>query len=325
MAWWQWSRTASSNATADPTINFQEGMSPSSVNDSARALMAAAAGYRDDICGAIVTGGTSTAYTLTSFGVFDTLAHMDGKIVAFTPHTTNDAAATLNVDGLGAKALRSATGAAISAGVIVQGTPYVALYNNANSEWLLHGFFGNPYNVPLGAGLVYTGATAPNSNFVLPYGQAISRTTYASYFSLVSTLYGTGDGSTTFNVPDFRGRTPAAPDNMGGSAASRLTSYVLGSVGGLQTNTLLTANLPAYTPSGSISVSDPGHTHTVALQSDLAGSGGGSGTRAGGGTATSLAVTGVTATFNGSAQGGSSSPVNNIQPTIAVNYILRVI
>jgi len=58
---WKWSRTASSNATADGSINWAEGMAPSGVNDSARAMMAAAAKYRDDTAGSLITGGTSTA------------------------------------------------------------------------------------------------------------------------------------------------------------------------------------------------------------------------------------------------------------------------
>jgi fatty acid/phospholipid biosynthesis enzyme len=107
MTFYKWSQTASADATADSTINWAEGQAPSSVNDSARAMMAATAKYRDDIAGAIVTGGTSTAYTVTSYEVFDTLAHMNGQMIAFTPHATNAATVTLNVDSLGARPLRS--------------------------------------------------------------------------------------------------------------------------------------------------------------------------------------------------------------------------
>jgi len=64
--------------------------------------------------------------------------------------------------------------------------------------------------------------TAPTGWF-LCYGQAVSRTTYAALFTAIGTTYGTGDGSTTFNLPDLRGRTIAGVDDMGGSAASRLT------------------------------------------------------------------------------------------------------
>src|SRR4051794_8193222 len=71
MSFWKWSRAANSNASADASINWAEGQPPSSVNDSARAMMAAAAKFRDDISGAITTGGTATAYTVTSYQTFD--------------------------------------------------------------------------------------------------------------------------------------------------------------------------------------------------------------------------------------------------------------
>src|SRR3954463_3824906 len=116
MTFWKWSRTASINATADSTCPFPEGMAPSAVNDGVRGAMAALAKYRDDRSGTIVTGGSSTAYTVTSYQGFDTLAHMDGTMIAFTPHATNGATVTLNVDGLGARPLRSAPGADLLAG-----------------------------------------------------------------------------------------------------------------------------------------------------------------------------------------------------------------
>ena len=65
MTLYKWSQTAANNATADSSVNWQEGQAPSSVNDSGRAMMASIAKHRDDIAGAIVTGGTATAYTVT--------------------------------------------------------------------------------------------------------------------------------------------------------------------------------------------------------------------------------------------------------------------
>jgi hypothetical protein len=201
-----WSHTAGSNGSADSAINYSEGQAPSSVNDSARAAMAVLAKWRDDISGAIVTGGTSTAFTVTSYTGFSTLPLMANQMIAFTPHATNGATVTLNVDGLGAKPpLRSAPSAELPAGTLIQGTPYVATYNNSDAVWYLHGFYGNAYNVPIGGLLGFIGTTAPNSSFVFPYGQAISRTTYVNLFNIVSTTFGVGDGSTTFNLPDLRG------------------------------------------------------------------------------------------------------------------------
>ena len=229
MSFWKWSRTAESNSTADSSINWAEGQAPSTVNNSARAMMTAAAKFRDDISGAIVTGGTSTAYTVTSYQAFDTLANMNGAMIAFTPHTTSGATVTLNVDGLGAKPLRLSPGVELPAGTLIQGTPYVATYFNSAAEWILQGLAGNPYNIPLGGMLEFTGTTAPNSSFVLPYGQPISRAIYAAYFAMVGTTYGAGNGS-TFNVIDKRGRVSAGKDDMGGASANRLTNQLGGAI-----------------------------------------------------------------------------------------------
>ncbi len=219
MTFFKWSRTASSNATADSTCPFPEGMAPSAVNDGVRGLMAAAAKYRDDMAGAILTSGTSTAYAVSSFQGFDSLAHLDGARIAFTPHTGNGAVATLNVDGLGAKPLRSSPGVELPAAMLVAGTPYVASYFNATGEFILHSFFNLSNVVPIGAFMPFSSTTVPNSNFILPFGQALSRSIYATYFAMVSTTFGSGDGTTTFNAPDLRGRVIAAQDNMGGVAA----------------------------------------------------------------------------------------------------------
>ena len=166
MTLYKWSQTAAADAAADSTINWAEGQAPSSINDSARAMMAATAKYRDDIAGAIITFGTSTAYSLSSFQVFDTLTHLGGQMIAFTPHVTNGATVTMNVDSLGAKPLRSAPNTELLAGTIIQGTPYVATYNNNDGAFYLHGLFGNPYNVPLLGGMDYCGTrlrpTAPS-------------------------------------------------------------------------------------------------------------------------------------------------------------------
>jgi microcystin-dependent protein len=321
---------------ADGTVNSAEGQSPSSVNDSARAMMAATAKYRDDIAGAIVTGGTSTAYTVTSYQVFDTLAHLDGQMIAFTPHATNGATLTLNVDSLGAKPLRSAPSTELLAGTLIQGTPYVAVYNNNDAVFYLQSFFGNPYNIPLGAGLPFFLPTAPNSSFVFPFGQAISRTTYSALFALMSTTYGTGDGSTTFNLPDLRGRTIAGKDDMGGSAASRLTNSgsgivgaTLGAVGGGETQTLTLAQLPtgitSRNASQAINVSG---TNLIALKSsgpaDNFGSIAGSGqwdNITQGVTINSTGNNDITVTSNNTS--GNAHPI--VQPTIVCNCIIRVI
>jgi microcystin-dependent protein len=327
MSFWKWSRTASSNATADTSINWAEGQAPSTVNDSGRAMMAAAAKFRDDISGAITTGGSSTAYTVTSYQAFDSLANMNGAMIAFTPHTTSGAPVTLNVDGLGAKALRfSPSGVELPAGTLVQGTPYVATFFNATNEWILQGLAGNPYNIPLGGMIEFTGTTAPNGSFVLPFGQAISRTTYAAYFAMVGATYGAGDGSTTFHVIDKRGRVSAGKDDMGGTSANRLTNQsgglngdVLGATGGSETHALSTAELAVH----SHGVTDPTHVHTNSVPNG----GVNVSPQAGPGVVANTSTTSTTAASTGISinNAGSGSAHNNVQPTIIVNYILRVL
>ena len=347
MTLYKWLQASGSNANVDATVNWAEGQAPSTVNDSARGMMAATAKYRDDIAGAIVTGGTPTAYTVSSYEVFDTLAHLGGQMIAFTPHATNAAGSpsvALNVDGLGAKPLRSAPNVELAAGVLIQGTPYVATYNNSDSAFYLHGFFGNPYNLPVGGSIDYWGTSAPNSSFAFMYGQAISRTTYAALFALFSTTFGTGDGSTTFNIPDLRGRLTAGKDDMGGSAANSLTNAAsgitgttLGASGGAQTVTLFASAIPAGVPSsGSISgtAADSGGKHIASdtaptQEFDASISGGGTvripasnPTNSGAWSDASLTLSGtasVTSTNSG------QTAVNKMPPTIICNKLIRII
>ncbi len=147
---YKWSQTAATNATADATINWAEGQAPSTVNDSARAVMAAASKYRDDTAGCtsakavLSTGGTSTAYTLTSNQVFSSLALMAGRQITFSPHATNGSNATLNVDGLGAQGIYTDTSLnAPAAGVLVIARLYTATYFAGSvNGWVLHGIYG---------------------------------------------------------------------------------------------------------------------------------------------------------------------------------------
>lgn len=328
MTLYRWSQVAAADATADPSINWQEGQAPSSVNDAGRGMMAAIAKYRDDIAGGIITSGTSTAYAVTSYQFFDTLPRLSGKVIAFTVHTTSGAAPTLNVDGLGAKPLRVAAGSSLPGGTLIQGTPYTVTYNGSDDAFYLHGFYDVPYSLPIGASIDYWGTAAPTSAFALMYGQAVSRTIYSALFSLFGTTYGTGDGSTTFNIPDLRGRVVAGKDDMGGSAASRLTvSYfgasavTLGNTGGSESHTLTTAQLASHTHANSLT--DPGHVHGGVPPV--------TGTSAGIATATATAAatintasatTGITIT---NASAGSGSAHNNVQPSIIANKLIRIL
>jgi len=97
--------------------------------------------------------------------------------------------------------------------------------------------------VPTGGVIMAGFSTEPTKSddstkrYLLCNGQAVSRTTYSALFSAISTTYGTGDGSSTFNVPDMMGRVP-----VGTGAGSGLTSRTIGATGGTE-NTAAGSNL----------------------------------------------------------------------------------
>lgn len=207
--------------------------------------------------------------------------------------------------------------------------------------------------IPVGA-TIEVSCLAPGTTVISKTSTTITVSTNATISTTASSVifpWGNGNGSTTFNVPDYRGRTLAGRDNMGGTTASRLTSAyygetadALGANGGSQNQTLITANLPAYTPSGTNAITDPGHKHVV-VNSDTTGGAAltannylmgsadngtafsytlkGTATVAStGGTSTN--TTGITSAFSGTAQGGTSAAFATIQPTITINYIVKI-
>lgn len=126
---------------------------------------------------------------------------------------------------------------------------------------------------PTGALTAYAGSEAP-TGWLLCYGQAVSRATYAALYSVIGTTYGSGDGSTTFNIPDLRGRAPVALDNMGGTDANRLSvTNTLGGTGGEEKHLLIVSEMPSHTHlqdahnhtqtnhTHSNTLNDLGHTH----------------------------------------------------------------
>ena len=193
--------------------------------------------------------------------------------------------------------------------------------------------------VPVGVVNPFAGATAP-SGWLLCYGQAVSRTQYPVLFTTLSTTYGVGDGSTTFNIPDMRGRVVAGEDDMGGTAANRITSGVsgitgttLGATGGNET---MHAHSHANTvTNNAVTTSGVGnHTHNTPYPIGWGGSGYGSAfsssvspdysTTSGNGAHDHTVTSNVTitnATFPATA-GGSSQ---NVQPTIVLNYIIKAL
>lgn len=132
-----WSTTAANNSTADTSINWAEGQAPSTVNSSARGVMAAIAKYRDDTSGKLLATGAASAYTLTTNQNFTSLT--DGLHVSCRMPATNSASATLNVDALGAKTIASEYGTAVAAGVLTSGGVYNFTYDSTDDKWIVHG------------------------------------------------------------------------------------------------------------------------------------------------------------------------------------------
>jgi microcystin-dependent protein len=97
------------------------------------------------------------------------------------------------------------------------------------------------------------------SQWYLCGGQAVSRTTYAAAFSVLGTTWGNGDGMTTFNLPDLRGRAMFGLDNMGGTPANRITSGVSG-ISGI---TLGGAGGDQNSQDHTHALTDPGHQHPL--------------------------------------------------------------
>ena len=195
-----------------------------------------------------------------------------------------------------------------SAGEIFYNTTDKTIYTHDGSGW------GTAESsLPAGTMVQWAGAIAP-TNWLLCDGTAVSRTTYATLFAAIGTAYGVGDGSTTFNLPDLRGRIPVGKN--GGSFGT------LGGTGGAETVTLTANNLPAHTHP----VSDPGHYHGLngTLVSSFVGYGqnspiNGNATNPSGNNTTTSATTGITVGNNST----TNSAVNNLQPYQVVNYIIK--
>jgi microcystin-dependent protein len=158
---------------------------------------------------------------------------------------------------------------------------------------------------PSGAVIAFAGSTAP-TGWLLAFGQAVSRSTYSGLFAVIGTTYGSGDGTTTFTLPDLRGRTVAGIDNMGGSDAGRLDiANSSGTVVGSQYVTLTSAQsgLPAHS-----------HPISVANVSNFTGIIGSTGH---GGT-----IYDTASTSNNTAA-DAAQPHSVMQPTMVLNYIIK--
>lgn len=158
--------------------------------------------------------------------------------------------------------------------------------------------------MPTGAFLPIGMSSTP-TGFLMCDGAAVSRVTYASLFALFGTTWGVGDGSTTFNVPDFRGRALVGVDG----AAGRLSANdALGNSGGEETHTLTVAESASHAH-GPSSGSTPSFTIAV-------------GAAPGAFLQTAGSGYGITGNALTNAQGGGGTH-NNMQPFAVVYWVVK--
>ena len=166
--------------------------------------------------------------------------------------------------------------------------------------------------LPVGSMLLWSTTTAP-SGFLLCNGQAVNRQAFASLFAVIGTIWGIGDGSTTFNVPNTAGRVVRGVD--GGL-------YTQGSTGGAESVILAANQLPNHAHS----LTDPGHQHTTVQQGPgFATVAGGFGNTCDAGGSTSINPTGITVN-NSLTVGGvqqTQIPTSIVNTFVAINYIIR--
>lgn len=164
----------------------------------------------------------------------------------------------------------------------------------------------------------YAGSTAP-IGWLMCDGSAVSRTTYAELFNVIGTTYGSGDGSTTFNVPDLR-------DNFAVGAG---TTYELGDTGGEATVTLTTDGIPAHTHesktlTGTISGRRQGNDYQSLWGTGICSTSAGASNVTSNGVGTSnkhADVVTINATHEHDSVGGGQAHENR-PPYIALNYII---
>lgn len=242
--------------------------------------------------GVEATSGVYSTYTLTAAGK----ALLDDA-------SASDQRTTL---GLGSLAtLSSVTTTEIAAATLVTESDGIA--SNDNDTTLPTSAAVKDYvddavaagtGTPAGAIVMYGGSDTP-TGWLRCDGSAVSRTTYAALFAVIGTTWGAGDGSTSFNVPNFAGRSP-----IGQGTGTGLTNRVQGTTGGAETHTLATSEMPAHTH-GPASDADGFWDYFASSATLQAGSTYGAASRS----------------ATGSTGGGSAH--NNMHPWLAISFLIK--
>lgn len=174
---------------------------------------------------------------------------------------------------------------------------------------------------PVGTILLYASASPPSDKYKMCNGQAISRTTYSDLFSRIGTVYGVGDGVSTFNLPDFRDRFPTGQGS----------TYALGSTGGLAQVSLLTANLADHFHGYGIKDTVEPNDANFTVRTWVSGTNGttssyfipGDASITGGSTALTSGDLATTTQIDGLS--GTATPHENRPPYCAVQFLIKVL
>ena len=260
-------------------------------------------------------GGAPNAIVVSAISPSD-FSLTAGKTLKFVAPFTNTGSTTLNPLTLGSIVIKRVTASAgtvdLAGSELISGGVYDVLFNGTNFILM------NPTAVDQpGAILPYGGATAP-AGYLLPFGQSVLRADYPGLFAAIGTTWGSVDG-THFTLPDLRGRSVFGKDNMGGSAASRITTA--GS--GIDGVTLAAAGGSQLIATHQHTVPDHTHATTAPNIGNVSGISG----------ANFQANNGVASFVTGGVSGGAfattgntlstSSGTANMPPAAIVNYLIR--
>lgn len=167
-----------------------------------------------------VDSGTGSSYQLSASHGEPITDLFNGFTVRFFANSDSQASALVNVSSIGNKPIKLTSGAAIKAQSIRSGELVELMYKLSDDAFVL---ISTDYTEGTGKLIWGTSATvSPESRCIKADGSAINRTTYAALFAKMGTVFGGGDGSTTFNLPDLRGEFVRGWDDGRGIDAGRV-------------------------------------------------------------------------------------------------------
>lgn len=255
--------------------------------------------------------------TIQADGKTDTIELVAGDNITLTPDSANDKV-TINASSGGDHieltqaeydALSQAEKENGTVYFITDGTPDYTIINDS---------------VPIGAVQAYAGASLPYG-WLFCNGAAVSRETYSELFEAIGTAYGSGDGSTTFNLPDLRGRVSigvgsiqANNQTYWGSDVTNLsggsTDFSLGETGGETKHTLSLAQIPSHDHNGAAYYDNSYRLYNGAVKS-------------GSDSVQVMLITGGSGTSHTVKvePNGSDAAHNNMQPYVVTNYIIKAL